>query len=202
MDWNWTIKLRENDGVTAKVTTGYAMTMTIKSNSNGEEYDVLTIDDGITHTPASGQFNLKVPYSDVNEYQFTSAIYDLIAVDLDTKLAELVARYLAALGRSGSATTVDILAEEIPRGPWNAVLLLKMVPTLERQERGSASRLIRTLDAARIVVSFPRASLGGRRKGMDAQYEALMGRIVEGAHLEVERHAWASESAYVCRRKG
>ena len=124
------------------------------------------------------------------------------AVDLDTKLAELVARYLAALGRSGSATTVDILAEEIPRGPWNAVLLLKMVPTLERQERGSASRLIRTLDAARIVVSFPRASLGGRRKGMDAQYEALMGRIVEGAHMEVERHAWASESVYVCRRKG
>jgi len=84
MDWNWTIKLRENDGVTAKVTTGYAMTMTIKSNSNGEEYDVLTIDDGITHTPASGQFNLKVSYSDVNEYQFTSAIYDLIAVDTDS----------------------------------------------------------------------------------------------------------------------
>jgi 16S rRNA (guanine(1405)-N(7))-methyltransferase len=124
------------------------------------------------------------------------------AVDVDTKLAVLVGRYLAASGRSGSATTADILAREIPRGPWDAVLLLKMVPTLERQERGSASRLIRSLDAARIVVSFPRASLGGRRKGMDAQYEALMGTVVEGASLDLERHAWAGESVYVCRRKG
>lgn len=124
------------------------------------------------------------------------------AVDVDTKLAVLVGRYLAALGRSGSAATADILAREIPRGPWDAVLLLKMVPTLERQERGSASRLIGSLDAARIVVSFPRASLGGRRKGMDAQYEALMETVVEGAGLDVERHAWAGESVYVCRRRG
>lgn len=82
-DWNTTIKLRENDGVTVKNTTDYTMTMTIKSSSNGDVFDELTIDDGITHTPASGQFNLKVPYSDVNEYQFTSAIYDLIVVNAD-----------------------------------------------------------------------------------------------------------------------
>lgn len=80
-DWSWTIKLRENDGVTVKDTTGYTMTMTIKSSANREEYDVLTIGDGITHTPASGQFNLKITYSDVNEYEFTSAIHDVIVVN-------------------------------------------------------------------------------------------------------------------------
>jgi hypothetical protein len=117
-------------------------------------------------------------------------------------LAALVGRYLAALGRSGSATTADILARGAPPGPWEAVLLLKMVPTLERKERGSASRLIGSLDAARIVVSFPRVSLGGRRKGMDAQYEALMGTVVEGASLDVSRHAWSGESVYVCTRRG
>lgn len=81
MDWNWTVKLRENDGVTAKDTTGYTMTMTIKSSSNAQAIKTLVIDSGITHTPASGQFNLKIAYSDVNEFDFTSAIYDLIAVN-------------------------------------------------------------------------------------------------------------------------
>ena len=80
-DWSWTIKLRENDGVTPKDTTNWALTLTIKSASNGDVYDTLIIGDGITNTPASGQLNIDRPYSTINGYKFTTAIYDLIYVD-------------------------------------------------------------------------------------------------------------------------
>jgi hypothetical protein len=78
-DWNWTIKLREDDGVTAKDTTGYAVTMTIKNGT--QIYDILTIDNGITNTPVSGQLNFRIPYSDVDSYEFSSAEYDVIIVN-------------------------------------------------------------------------------------------------------------------------
>jgi len=86
MDWNWTIKLRENDNVTVKNTTGFTMEMRIKSSSNGDLYKTLSIGSGIAHTPASGQFNLLVSYADVNEFEFTNAIYDLIVVDASANL--------------------------------------------------------------------------------------------------------------------
>jgi 16S rRNA (guanine(1405)-N(7))-methyltransferase len=123
------------------------------------------------------------------------------AVDMDERLARSIGRYLALLGRPGSAAAGDILGGAIPPGRWDVVLLMKLLPTLERQQRGSAARLLRSLDAARIVVSFPRASLGGRRKGMDGQYESLMDRILEGSGLALERLAWESESVYVCTRR-
>lgn len=80
MDWNWTLKLRENDSVTPKDTTGYTATMTIR-DAGGEIYKALTIGDGITHTPGIGQLNIRIPYTDINEFEFSSAEYDLIIVN-------------------------------------------------------------------------------------------------------------------------
>lgn len=81
-DWHWTIKLKEADGVTAKNTAGYSMTMTIKSAPNGEVYDILTIASGkIVHTSASGQFNLNLTAAQIALYDFSSAYFDIIIVD-------------------------------------------------------------------------------------------------------------------------
>lgn len=81
MDWNWTLRLRENDGVAAKNTTGYSMTMMIKSSANGEAYKTLMIGSGIIHTALSGQFNLTIPYSDINAFEFSAAVYDLVIIN-------------------------------------------------------------------------------------------------------------------------
>ena len=81
-DWHATIKLKEDDRITAKDTTDYAMTMTIKSAPNGETYDTLTIGTGmIVHTPAGGQFNINRTAAQIAAYDFTSAVYDIIIED-------------------------------------------------------------------------------------------------------------------------
>jgi hypothetical protein len=80
-DWHRTIKLKESDGVTAKNTTGYSMSMTIKAAPNGETYATLSVGSGITHTPSAGQFNLDLTAAVIDGYDFASAIYEIIITD-------------------------------------------------------------------------------------------------------------------------
>lgn len=80
-DFNRTIKLKESDGVTAKDTTGYTMTMSIKASPNGETYATLAIGSGITHSPASGQFNILIAAATNAVYDFSSAVYEITITD-------------------------------------------------------------------------------------------------------------------------
>lgn len=76
-DFHKTIKLKEDDGVTAKNTTGYSSTLTIKSSQNGEVYAVVAA----TNSPASGQFNYDITAAALAEYEFANAEYEILIVD-------------------------------------------------------------------------------------------------------------------------
>lgn len=80
-DFHRTIKLKESDGVTVKVTTDYSMTMTIKSAQNGETYATLTVGSGITHTPSAGQFNIDIVAATIDGYDFATALYEVQITD-------------------------------------------------------------------------------------------------------------------------
>jgi hypothetical protein len=58
-------------------------------------------------------------------------------------------------------------------------LLLKLAPTLDRQDPGAAVGLIRGLNVRHAVVSFPARSLGGRGKGMEDTYRARLQQLVD-----------------------
>jgi hypothetical protein len=77
-DWNWTMQLFENDGVTPIDTTGYTITMRLMQQPNGEAYATLTIASGhVTHTPASGQFNFKLTKAQLAAFDFLEAFADV-----------------------------------------------------------------------------------------------------------------------------
>lgn len=78
-DWHETINFYEDDEVTPLDTTGYSMTMDIFSSANGEVYDSLTEANGkITHTPASGQFNLDLTAAQIEAYDFKRAGFRIV----------------------------------------------------------------------------------------------------------------------------
>jgi hypothetical protein len=79
-DWSETINLYEDDGETPQDTTGYDMVMTIKS-AGGDTYDTLTVGDGITHTPALGQFALAISHTTLDTYTFATAERRVIVTD-------------------------------------------------------------------------------------------------------------------------
>lgn len=75
-DWHETVNVFEDDEVTPKDTTGWSMTKTIFSTTNGEVYDTLTVANGkVTHTPASGQFNFDLTEATISAYEFKNAMY-------------------------------------------------------------------------------------------------------------------------------
>jgi 16S rRNA (guanine(1405)-N(7))-methyltransferase len=93
-----------------------------------------------------------------------------IALDIDAERIGFLNHYLALAGLEPLARCQDVLVQP-PEEEVDLGLLLKMSPSLERQQPGSTLRLMDHLRARNVVVSFAIRSLGGREKGMVEQYQ-------------------------------
>jgi len=71
---------------------------------------------------------------------------------------------------------------------------------MARQEAGCAARLLRSLNARRLVVSFPARSLCGRAKGMGRHYVAQMQTLLETLPHRAVRLEFGEETFFVLRR--
>ena len=104
---------------------------------------------------------------------------------------------LPLLGVEGDARTGDVLTDE-PGPPVEVVLLLKSIPCLEQIDRSAGERLVAGAPARYVVVSFPTASLGGRRdRGMLATYRRRMEDICRERPWSVREYLYDSELAYL-----
>ncbi|HMP43286.1 MAG TPA: 16S rRNA methyltransferase, partial [Roseiflexaceae bacterium] len=92
------------------------------------------------------------------------------ACDIYADMIAFLTEVLPLCGVAGNAFVHD-LAAVAPQQPVDLVLALKILPTLEQIERGSALRLLRGLNTRQIVVSFPTRTIGGRNKGMAGSYD-------------------------------
>ncbi len=93
----------------------------------------------------------------------------ITALDIDRDRVDFLNSCFALAGPPLEARCQDILVHP-PEDCAEVALLLKMSPTLERQESGATGRVIAALRAPWVVVSFAVRSLSGRDKGMVANY--------------------------------
>ena len=106
-------------------------------------------------------------------------------VDISGAAVRLVNAFGEVYGQSCDALCADLLCG-VPPGEWDAALLFKILPLLERQRRGAALDVMRAVNARALVISFPTRTLGGRNVGMAEHYSRWMqdhmpeGRIVAG----------------------
>lgn len=120
-----------------------------------------------------------------------------LALDIDTRLAELTNRLLALLGRPQSARCLDLLGDEaFPEA--DVALLLKVLPCLERQEPGAAATVLARLRCGAAVISYPLASLGGRERGMRAHYDRQIRELLPAGALH--RLEYPGEVFYVWKK--
>ena len=77
-DWDWTLEVTDDNGV-AVDTTNYTLSITGKSEINGETIFTLTIESGITHTAALGKFAMHISGA-------TTALYDVRRIVWDSLL--------------------------------------------------------------------------------------------------------------------
>lgn len=119
------------------------------------------------------------------------------ARDIFGDLMAFLQQALPLLGVEGDAVTADVLLEE-PGPAAQLALLLKSIPCLEQIDRDAGERLLVQVPATLVIVSFPTASLGGRRdRGMLATYRARMAQICDAHPWHVREHLFDSELAYV-----
>lgn len=121
---------------------------------------------------------------------------EYIAVDLHHGLTAVLGRFFDQAGIDGRAFCLDLVTE-IPDTPADIAFLLKIVPCLEQQAKGSAAALLTRLNCRYAVVSFPLRTLGGRDVGMARHYQRTMAAILGTISREAERIEIGNELVYI-----
>ncbi len=117
------------------------------------------------------------------------------ACDIAHDQAAFLQRTLPLLGMQGSATVCN-LVEAIPTTKADVVLLLKTLPCLEQVDPTIGARLLTTIDAPVLIVSFPGQSLGGRHKGMTTTYPAHLQTLLQHSSWQVTPFPFATELVF------
>ena len=120
---------------------------------------------------------------------------DYYAVDIYQDMVDFLNRFMALTLVRGHAQAGDVL-QGYPSDPVDVALVLKGLPCLEQVDKSAGRRLLDTLDAAHLLVSFPVHSLGGRSKGMAATYEAHFRQLVAGRGWQIERFEFTTELVF------
>ncbi len=118
------------------------------------------------------------------------------ACDLYTDQAAFFNAAFPLLGVKGEAWALDI-TQTIPQQQVDLALIIKAIPCLQQIDKGIGMRLLESVQANHILVSYPVQSLGGKGKGMRATYEAQFNELIEGKGWTVRKYDFATELAFL-----
>jgi len=121
------------------------------------------------------------------------------AFDIDKEQIEFLNSVFALFGeKQVKIGLADILADKFD---WaEMVFLLKLLPCLEKQEKGVSQRTLESAKAKYLVVSYPIKSLSGRQKGMPDFYSQQFHDLVKAKPWQVEKLLFATELVFVVKK--
>ncbi|HIE26472.1 TPA: 16S rRNA methyltransferase [Candidatus Poribacteria bacterium] len=117
------------------------------------------------------------------------------AYDIDRNTVDFIDRYLELTGLNSMALAQDVIVQP-PAIEADVALLLKTIPCLEQQEKGCSIRLMEALQAKHLVVSFPVRSVGGKSKGMLANYERILYNLIHGRDWQATKLPFETELVF------
>jgi 16S rRNA (guanine(1405)-N(7))-methyltransferase len=120
--------------------------------------------------------------------------------DVYADMTDFLNGFLTMVQVRGHAEARDVL-NHCPTGHADLALLLKALPCLEQIDAGASLRLLETVNADHLLVSFPARSLGGKQKGMVQNYEARFRQLVADKPWEIKRFEFATEIAFLITKE-
>jgi len=120
------------------------------------------------------------------------------AYDIDTRIISLINQFFSRFKGEFRAEAHDVVPS-VPGREADVVFLMQALPCLEQQEKGAARRMLSSLRARYVVVSFPTQSLGGRKKGMRSFYETVWLPEFRKLGFSSETLDFPSETFYVLK---
>ncbi len=96
--------------------------------------------------------------------------------------------------------TSEDITNFIPREKVHVAFLLKTIPCLEQVDKTIGTKLLESIPSDNILVSFPSRSLGGKSKGMAANYEAHFFQLISGKNWRVTKSEFPNEIAFLIQK--
>jgi 16S rRNA (guanine(1405)-N(7))-methyltransferase len=142
---------------------------------------------------ACGFNPLAIPWMPVEEgarYQAYDVYYDLV---------EFLNEFMGISGVDGMAEARDITLRP-PEDGADLALILYSIPCLDKIDGSASGRLLDSIDARHLVVSFPIRTLGGVRKGMREHYAKRFDQLMEGRSWETSNLNFDTELVYLIEK--
>ncbi len=125
------------------------------------------------------------------------------ACDIYQDMIDFLNACFPLLHVDGEATVCDAI-QQCPAHKVDVAFILKTIPVLEQVDKHAGRRLLQSIQADHLIVSFPAASLGGRRggrgKNMETNYEAHLYELVAGQPWSIQRYSYDNELVFVIHR--
>jgi 16S rRNA (guanine(1405)-N(7))-methyltransferase len=118
------------------------------------------------------------------------------AYDIYRDLTGFLSEFMKIVGVRGEVDACDVM-ESPPARRADLALVLKAIPCLEQVDKSAGLRLLDSVNAHHLLVSFPVHSLGGRGKGMVTNYEARFHHLVAERKWEARRFEFATELVFL-----
>lgn len=118
------------------------------------------------------------------------------AVDIYGDMLAFIQGFFEIVGINGRIQQRDIIGNP-PTEPADLILLLKTLPCLEQVDKNAAVNLIDALNGRFLLISYPAQSLGGRSKGMVANYTRQFEELANGRNWQVRPFEFATELAFL-----
>lgn len=125
------------------------------------------------------------------------------ACDIYQDMIDFLNACFQLLHVDGEAMVCDVI-QQCPPYKVEVAFVLKTIPVLEQVDKNAGRRLLQNIQADHLVVSFPAASLGGRRggkgKNMETNYETHLYELVAGQPWSIQRYSFDNELVFVMHR--
>ena len=139
---------------------------------------------------ACGLHPLAIPWMPLREHAqyFAYDIYEDMIGFLNDSLA------LMPVQGYGKASNV---IHNCPTQKVDLAFILKAIPCLEQVDKSAGLRLLESINADHLVVSFPAHSLGGKNKGMATNYETRFYKQVAHKPWSIQRFEFPGELVFL-----
>jgi 16S rRNA (guanine(1405)-N(7))-methyltransferase len=118
-----------------------------------------------------------------------------LALDIYQDMMDFLSAALSLFPLEAHTITCN-LVNACPTRPVELALLLKTIPCLDQIDNFAGERLLDSLHAEVILVSFPLRSLGGREVGMATNYERHFLEMATDKGWKIDRFGFSNELVF------
>lgn len=118
------------------------------------------------------------------------------ACDIYGEMTTFLNAFFAHFEVDGHAFLCD-LTVDVPSAKVDLVFLFKTLPCLEQVDKSISLRLLQSISADYLLVSFPVRSLGGRPKGMPQHYEQHFHTLLTQTDWQSQPYKFNDEIFYL-----